>query len=477
MQAIHQKRPRIIISTCICLALLAVMGGSALFVHSSSARAANSSQPFRAHDIAAKPIVHFLSPQQSEKSFVNHVSALSEQNLDAKEVQFACQTNSSAQSTHCLGPYQVREAYGVTGLLQKGMTGAKRTITIIDAFGSPTIQQDLKAFDAAWGLPDTSLKVFTPYGTSGSDKGWRVETSLDVEWAHVMAPAASINLIAAKSAEDVDLYYALKYAVDQNLGDALSLSFGENETCMDPKLQAAEHQLFNQATQQGMSLIAATGDYGSAQYNCDGTALVKAISYPAADPLVTAVGGTTLDADDVSGQYFGETAWNESDVYNSATGGGYSTILARPTYQDDVIGNSAYRGVPDISLNASINGGVIVYQTDTTTKKMTVVIMGGTSVATPELSGLLVDGVQMSGHRLGTINPALYSIGISDSYTNLMNDVISGDNTLFGSNLSGYAAGTAWDPVTGWGSLKDAEPFLRALLSPPPPSARSLLIP
>ena len=91
--------------------------------------------------------------------------------------------------------------------------------------------------------------------------------------------------------------------------------------------------------------------------------------------------------------------------------------------------------------------------------------MGGTSVGTPELAGLIADGVQMAHHRLGQINPALYKIGSGSDYHTLLNDVTSGDNILAVANVPGYTAGSGWDAATGWGSPKQASAFLQALFT------------
>ena len=141
--------------------------------------------------------------------------------------------------------------------------------------------------------PD-GLTAFDP--TNDDMQGWASEISLDVEWAHAIAPGANIVLVLAKSDQDADLLSATKYVIDHRLGDIISQSFGEDESCFDPKLAAKEHQLFIEATLKGMTIFASSGDDGAGQSSCDGRTLVKAVSTPAVDPLVTAVGGTELHA-------------------------------------------------------------------------------------------------------------------------------------------------------------------------------------
>jgi subtilase family serine protease len=121
-----------------------------------------------------------------------------------------------------------------------------------------------------------------------------------VEWAHAIAPGANITLVLAKTNDDADILSATQYAVDHNLGNVISQSFGENESCVDSNLLAAQRNLFVKATLKHITLIASSGDDGAAQGTCDGSSIVLAASSPASDPLVTAVGGTALHAADFS---------------------------------------------------------------------------------------------------------------------------------------------------------------------------------
>ncbi len=449
---------RTIASRMITLMLLALLSGASLLPWGKPA-AATSGPVFKTHTVQVKPVIRRLKIISFARSDMQEASA------KANPVLFACQSNTDPRPVLCYGPDQIRAAYGVNDLLNRQITGRGSSITIIDAYSSPTVRHDLRAFDSAWGLSNPRLNVLAPFGVHGSDTIWSAEVSLDVEWSHALAPDATINLILAKSSNDVDLYKALAYAVQHNLGDVISLSFGENENCVDPALRHAEHAILKEAIKKGMTVLAATGDLGSAQMTCDGSGYQEAVSFPADDPLVTAVGGTQLFADATSGQYIRETAWNESDAYNKATGGGYSKMYKSPAYQKVLAAGAGGRGVPDISLNASVNGGVLVYQSDATTHKTTVSIMGGTSVAAPEMAGILADGVQMAHHRLGEINQALYKLGASSNYSQAMNDIITGDNILVSSGLSGYTTGQGWSPVTGWGSPRQAGTFLHDLIA------------
>ena len=449
---------RIFILMLVCSLLFIASANITLFARDNLANAAPTSEVFKTHSVQIQPVRIRYNPTPDS----NVWSA----STTPQPVRFACQRNVNPQPSLCYGPYQLRQAYGVNDLLERQrITGKGSSITIIDAYGSPNIRKDLRAFDTTWGLPDAQLNIIAPYGIVGSDSAWISETSLDVEWAHAMAPGATINLVVAKDSNDFNIYKVLEYAVKRNLGDVISLSFGENEKCVDPKLRLDEHRIFSEATSQGMTLLAATGDFGSAQLACDSSSFEKAVSFPSDDPLVTAVGGTALSADARTGRYIREAAWNESSAYNKATGGGYSKIYRVPAFQRGLVGRATGRAVPDIALNSSVNGGVIVFESHRANARPIINIMGGTSAAAPELAGILADGVQMAHHRLGPINPALYRLGSSSTYPLVMNDIISGDNILLSSGFPGYRAHRGWDAATGWGSPKGAGPFLKALIA------------
>lgn len=456
-----------IISIVICFALLTASIIALVFARNYQASAAPFGRSFQAHRVEIDPGIRTIGSLETSQP--------SAAGTQGKPVQFNCQSGTDPQPVLCYGPYQIRAAYGVDALLAKQITGRGTSITILDAYGSPTISADLKAFDRAWGFPDPQFHIFTPFGagSAGTDSTWTAETSLDVEWAHALAPGAAINLVVAKTSNDTDLYAALNYIVEHNLGDVVSLSFGENENCIDAKLRQAEHDLLKKAVAQKMTFVVATGDFGAAQLACGSVSYEDAVAYPASDPLVTAVGGTQLTANSVTGQYISETTWNESEGFNKAAGGGYSALYTAPTYQKGIIGADKGRGVPDLAMNASVIGGVLVYQGDSSTGRTAVNIMGGTSVSTPELAGIIADGVQMAHHRLGQLNPALYKLGTGPLYAQDMHDITSGNNALTTSGLSGYQAGTGWDPATGWGSPKNATDFLQALVQSDPVSTPS----
>ena len=380
---------------------------------------------------------------------------------------FTCQVYNLSPGVTCYDPYQMRHAYNVDTLIAAGFDGRGRTIVIVDAFSDPFLAADLSDFNTFYALPAFNAPggpTFTqvaPDGLGPFNPDWESEMTLDVEWAHAIAPGANIVLVLAKSNSDVDILSATKYAVDHDLGDVISQSFGENESCVDPALLAQQHQVFADATMKGITLFASAGDFGAGQVSCDGSALVQAVSSPASDPLVTAVGGTELhaarycltthppcSATPSPGTYEGEVVWNEPDF--GATGGGFSVVFDEPSYQNGTIHGGKQRGVADVSYSAAVLHGVLVRLFGTW------FLFGGTSAGSPQWAAIQAIADQKAGNGLGFINRASYHIGQAPPhYSASFHDVTSGDNSAFG--VQGFSAGTGWDAPTGLGSpLADA---------------------
>lgn len=378
----------------------------------------------------------------------------------------------------CYGPDQMRNAYGFQSLLDNGFDGTGSTIVIIDAYGSDTIQTDLAAYDANFGLPAPNLNIIEPDGPpSPTDPsnlvGWKGETTLDVETAHSIAPGATIDLVVAKSNSDADILSATEAVAAGNYGDVVSQSFGEAEQCESSKLLQKQHAVFARLTGNGTTLFASSGDQGAGLPTCDGSTLMKAASTPATDPNVTAVGGTDLTAtaptfDSTNhevtpgGQYESETVWN--DGVGAAEGAGISTLYARPGYQNTVVSGHR-REIPDIVYSASADHDVLAFMTLDPGAQGTlfgqpagglfVFGFSGTSCGSPQWAALAAIANQVAGHRLGGINPTLYKLGESSSESSVFNDVTVGDNGVGAPfNITGFSAGSGWDQATGWGSPK-----------------------
>ncbi len=372
-----------------------------------------------------------------------------------------CQTTSPPT---CYSPRAIRAAYGVSQLAAEGLDGRGQTIAIVDAFQSPTLSRDLKRFDRLFGLPNPQLEQVFPHGKPAYDindpdqVGWAGEITLDVEWAHAMAPAAKIVYVGAKNDNDSELEDALQYVVDHNLGDVLSMSFIEDEKCPDIDIPRF-HRILEKATAKNITLVAGSGDSGAAEFNCPGTGFVKVAGYPSDDPLVTSIGGTDLIANGVTGKYQSESVWNEPQ-YAAASGGGVSHIFKQPAFQSGLPYNG--RSIPDVAWNASIAQGVILYWTssDDLSTNGPLYYFGGTSEGGPQWAGLIALADQAHRGRLGPINPTLYRLASHPStYARYYRDVTVGnstfDGTLFGGGITpGFNARPGYDLTTGWGSPK-----------------------
>jgi subtilase family serine protease len=416
----------------------------------------------------------FFTPTKAKASaaFIPHPVVVNPKYLDAGNIDahglFLCQT--PAYMVHCYGPKQYQKAYAIEPLLDQGLNGQGSTIVIIDAYQSPTVRKDLNTFSTTFNLPKADLKIIAPDGlpawnvNDANMAGWGEEISLDVQWSHAVAPKAKIVLVEAKSNQDIDLLHVTQYAINNNLGDVISQSFGEAESCVDPAILKAEHEAFEKASDKHITVLASAGDSGSAQPTCDGTSDILSASSPASDPLVTAVGGTQLFADLKTGKYIGETVWNENATGFGAGGGGYSTLYRRPGYQNK-IGDAKGRGLPDVVADAAVDGGVLVAVSYLPSGKEGGPwhIFGGTSASSPEWAGLVAIGDQLGGHRLGLINEAIYKIGSSKDYHEAFHDITIGNNSFVGADASGkplsipgYNAASGWDAASGWGSPKAA---------------------
>jgi subtilase family serine protease len=393
-------------------------------------------------------------------------------------------TTSQCETTYgiaCYSPVQYRVAYHLKPLYNKGITGVGRTIVVVDSYGSPTIQNDLDTFDAQWGLPDTQIQI-VKYGAVPPFKpkdqemdGWANETSLDVEYAHSIAPGAHIVLLetAVSETEGVTGFPQImageKSLINQGIGDVISQSFSATESTF-PKFAQGDYSslldlryAYADAAEQAVTVLAAAGDSGATDSQLTGSALYpyRVADWPPSDPLVTAVGGSQLYLDDAGRRLQPDTVWN--DGYG-AGGGGVSAVFARPGFQDGVskvVGD--HRGYPDISMSGSVNGGAWVY-TSFEPSHAGWAIIGGTSESTPIFAGIVALADQQAGHRLGNVNAALYALGEQGQGTGLaptgIVDVTAGGNSYGG--VIGYDAGPGYDLASGWGTI-DAARFVPAL--------------
>jgi subtilase family serine protease len=367
----------------------------------------------------------------------------------------------------CYSPQQLRNAYGLTPLLDSGYNGVGQAIVIIESFGSPTVEADLKSFDAAYNLPDPpSFQVLAPLGTVPFDPtnndqvGWAIETALDVQWAHSMAPGANIVVLTSpvdetQGVQGLSEFLELEeYALDHHLGNVISQSWGTAENTLfnraGTKLMNDFERLYEAAAAQKVTVLAGAGDSGSANVDVNGNVYpFPTVLFPASSPFVVAVGGTTLQTTS-AGFFESEIVWNDT---NGATGGGVSQHFALPVYQRGLPQSvraqlAGFRGIPDVAFNADpvfVYVGVFSDPADNG-----FYAVGGTSESTPAWAGIIAVANQLAGRPLGFVNPKLYSAGAAGEQSYVFHDVVTGDNGANG--VTGYDATVGWDLASGWGS-------------------------
>lgn len=374
-----------------------------------------------------------------------------------------CQANLGIS---CYSPVQYQQAYNLAPLYNRRITGKGRTIAIVDAFGSPTIANDLHVFDQNYGLADPpSLQVIQPAGavppfdaTNSDMTGWATETTLDVEYAHAVAPDANILLVETPVAETEgvtgfpEIVQAENYVLDHGLADVITQSFGATENTFPSTQSLLDlRSAYLKARDKGVTVLASSGDTGVTNYMLDGSTLysMPVNSWPSSDPLVTSIGGTQLHLDATGNRIAPDQVWNDGF---GAAGGGLSQVFSRPSFQNSVrsvVGAS--RGTPDISMSAAVDGAAILYYSFDPTR-VGWHLVGGTSEAAPLFSGIVALTAQFAGHRLGNINAALYRL--KGKSNNGVVDVTTGDISFGG--VTGPAAGPGYDLASGWGTVNAA---------------------
>jgi subtilase family serine protease len=327
---------------------------------------------------------------------------------------------SPAPSPAALTPTQIRNAYGLpsTG-------GAGTTIAIVDAYDDPTVQSDLTVFSTQYGLLPINFVEHKMASSIRADSGWALEISLDVQWAHAIAPNATILLVEARSNSLSDLLAAVNYAKSQPNVVAVSMSWGGSEFSTEASYDAY-------FSSSGITFFASSGDSGAG------------VIWPSTSSNVVAVGGTTLNL--ASGSVV-ETGW-------SGSGGGVSAYEPRPAYQTNFGLTSSRRAVPDVSYDADPNTGVPVYDSYGYSGQRGWFQVGGTSAGAPQWAAIQALG-------LTTSNNNFYQDAQSTAYASYFRDITSGSN--------GYQAGPGYDYVTGLGSPLTTNYTPTAPPQPPPP--------
>ena len=385
------------------------------------------------------------------------------------------------QAPACYTPRVFDTAYGVQPLLDRGIDGRGVTVVLPEeaqtgpeqppAGAGTDIRQDLADFDGRFGLPPALIQVITTLAGPGA-LPWLAgqEEASDTQMVHAIAPEATIIELLVDPA-DIDtpanyattFFPALVRIAVRHHADVISGGGGDGEHHFTSAEAAAINAALQYAAARHVTYVAGTGDTGViGPLNSvvgSSTQVVKDVILPASDPLVLAVGGTSLTANPVTGAYFSEIAWNAPIVaggkgdHSSASGGGFSQLFARLAFQEDVPGIGAMRGVPDVAADASQDTNM-AYARSTPGGTYELTPDGGVSAATPFWAGLIALADQEAGHPLGFVNPAIYRIARGPLYHKAFHDITAGNNTATdnGVTITGYQAGPGWDPVTGWGT-------------------------
>jgi subtilase family serine protease len=318
-------------------------------------------------------------------------------------------------------PQQMQHAYGVDQIANQG---AGQIIGIVDAYDYASVESDLGVFTTEFGLPPCTkangcLTVVYATGTKPPpNAGWSGETSLDVQWAHAIAPQAKILLVEAPNGTVKALLEAVPVAV-QNGATTVNMSWGTNNE--PPNEQKMDPLYFNDAS---VTYINASGDNG-----------INLFGYPGASPLVVGAGGTTLKLDS-NGNIVNEVAW-------SGSGGGESVYFPEPGYQEGAQ-SSGKRGVPDVAYDANPATGVPVYDSEAGDWGQ----IGGTSMASPQWCAIVAIANSIrTGMGKGTIGTNFLNVVYANPTA--FHDITKGSNGSCGTECN---AGPGYDFVTGLGS-------------------------
>ncbi len=318
-------------------------------------------------------------------------------------------------------------AYGLNALYSQGLDGTGQTVAIVDAYGSDTIWDDANYFAQINGLPaytDSNFTIYYPTGPTncgGNTCGWDVETSLDVEWAHAVAPGANIALVLAADNSSTNLDLAVLYAIETQLSPVVSNSWGIPESELiagDPAELTVENNLNETGAALGISTNYSSGDSGDFLI-AEG---VITVNMPSASPYATSIGGTSLFLKHDHSMKT-QTGWGTNLARISTfghqpiipptflgfafgAGGGASAWWSKPSYQGSLPGD--WRLLPDISYDADPYTGAEVIDTEINGPYISVI--GGTSLACPMFSAMWTIATQAAGRLLGQAAPTLYSL-------------------------------------------------------------------
>jgi subtilase family serine protease len=357
-----------------------------------------------------------------------------------------CSGASAEQSNGGLTADELAYSYEFSPLYESSDFGAGVTVGIVE-FGEPNLPSDIAAYQSCYGTSaQVSYHQVDGFKQTGAGEG---EAALDIEVVAGLAPGASIVVYQAPNtgAAPYDVYRTI---VDRDTARVISESYGLCEFYQDRHAALALHTLLEQAAVQGQTVVASSGDTGSEGcLDNDSVPRRLSVSFPASDPLVLGVGGTTLSTVQPRP---GEAVWNERSSGNGAGGGGKSTLFAEPKFQASFGIKSKVRQVPDVSADADPLTGYVVYHSGAW------VHFGGTSGSAPLWAALLaLTDAKCPTSPVGWVNPALYHAASPAAKTIVLDDIstVSGslnNNDYTGAGHGNYPVGKGYDMATGLGS-------------------------
>ena len=390
---------------------------------------------------------------------------------------------SNLSGNHFIAPGDFAAIYDVQALYNSGLDGTGQKIAIA---GQTDIKvTDIRAFQTASGLPIKDPQIILDGSDPGTVDGDETEADLDIEWAGAVARGATIVFVNSQ-----DAFTSAIYAIDNNVGQVLSISYGACEGETPSRQLVAMNAVFQQANAQGITVVAASGDQGAADCDVPATASGNPpksasnglwVDFPSSSPNVTGAGGTEFNE---NGQtywsasnssnagsalsYIPEMTWNDTtaDGFLSAGGGGVSKVFAKPYWQTGTgVPADSFRDVPDIALSSSPDHDPYLicsagWCTNGYRNSQTFLdAVGGTSAAAPSFAGIVAIINQKMHSSQGNLNPALYSL--ASSTPGAFHDITAGSNVVpcvvgkpnCTSGTMGYTAGPGYDQVTGLGSI------------------------
>jgi subtilase family serine protease len=395
-------------------------------------------------------------------------------------------------------PDQIRGAYGVSA---SGLLGNGQTVAIIDAYASPTIQQDLDQWSANRKMGSTTITQVIAPGTLNrpenrrqDPQGWYGEETLDIEAVHGMAPAAHIVFVGAPN-NFQDLDAALNHVVDRHLASIVSNSYGFNTELLHPGFIKPYEATIQQGVVEGIGIYFSSGD------NSDESLTVgfRTVDWPASSPFVTAVGGTSLGVGQDNSRVI-ESGWGThtrslnpssgnwgSDSWLYGSGGGVSRVFAEPSYQAAVVPASVFaaqgrtgRAVPDIAAFGDPNTGYMIGQTQTFPDgsiRYSEFRIGGTSLSSPIMAGIMALADEANGVPHGFGNPVFYANATSGAFYDVLHVQAAVVRVNYANNIDASAGlryrlrtfdqglslqtTAGWDDVTGVGTPTSS--FISAL--------------